>query len=201
MTEKKALEILEAFSQYEYNWNGNGAEPFDKGVINKCRYIIEKMGFIPEIFPTANDSIQFEYKDDSFYIELEVFKDTQKFFVQVFNIPYEAEDFYVSDIDMVIDFWYTLMSMVESLNTKLQEITEYNADCLQEYIFDLESSKRITDFIHSHPASLRSIAYLLDTLQPYIDGEIPINGVPELLKNYHFEQRAGFIRWLDDIDE
>lgn len=56
------------------NWNGNGASHFEASIILKCKEIIKLLPIEPEIYPTANDSIQLEYeKKDGAYLEFDVF--------------------------------------------------------------------------------------------------------------------------------
>ena len=56
------------------NWNGNGASHFDADIIIKCKKIVKLLPIEPEIYPTANASIQLEYeKNDGAYLEFEIF--------------------------------------------------------------------------------------------------------------------------------
>lgn len=66
--------ILDSILKLEKDWNDNNADPFSKILINKCKLIIEDLTVQPDIFPTANDSIQMEYeKDNGSYLEFEIF--------------------------------------------------------------------------------------------------------------------------------
>ena len=55
------LNKLEKISGLKENWNGNGASPFSKTVIKKVRALIKALLIQPEVFPTALNTIQFEY--------------------------------------------------------------------------------------------------------------------------------------------
>ena len=57
------------------NWNNNGANTFSPQLISRSQHLIERLQKQPMIFPTANDSIQFEYeKDNGDYLEFELFE-------------------------------------------------------------------------------------------------------------------------------
>lgn len=65
---------LDKISKYERNWNGYDADPFSEEIINKAREIVNILNIQPYIAPTANDSIQFEYKNkNNDYLEFELF--------------------------------------------------------------------------------------------------------------------------------
>lgn len=57
----ECLEKLNLFTTLEKDWNGYNADPFDPILIEKCKSLINRLDFIPEIFPAADDSIQFEF--------------------------------------------------------------------------------------------------------------------------------------------
>lgn len=72
---KKCSEKLIGISQLETNWNENGAAKFSSGLIVKCYSILIGLPFLPEIFPVADGSIQFEYeKNDGSYLEFNIFE-------------------------------------------------------------------------------------------------------------------------------
>lgn len=68
------LKKLDSFLLYKENWNGYGALPLSEKLISKMRGIIFALNYQPEVFPTACDSIQFEYeKEDGEYLEFELY--------------------------------------------------------------------------------------------------------------------------------
>ena len=68
--------LLNDFSEYKENWNNNGAKPFNKELIDKCREFVNKLEHAPEVFPVANNSIQFEFdKSDGSYLKVNIFDD------------------------------------------------------------------------------------------------------------------------------
>lgn len=88
--EKKFLrlnvDILSEIGELQDNWNNYGAQKFNQELIFKCLRIINStnLKFQPEIFPTANQSIQFEYEpDDQHYLEVEIFNDHIKIYGRV----------------------------------------------------------------------------------------------------------------------
>lgn len=73
----KNIARLESFRNFRANWNGNGALPFRERVIDKAKLILFNLPKQPEIFPTARQSVQFEYeKENGDYLEFEIFEDS-----------------------------------------------------------------------------------------------------------------------------
>lgn len=73
---KKNLSKLNEIESLKKNWNGNGAKAISKKLVNKTKLLIINLDKQPQIFPTANDSIQIEYDgENNSYLELQV---TQK---------------------------------------------------------------------------------------------------------------------------
>lgn len=57
------------------NWNGNGAPKFSDELLAAAKKIVETLSRQPDIFPTARESIQFEYENDlGDYLEFELFE-------------------------------------------------------------------------------------------------------------------------------
>ncbi len=70
---KRNLNKLDAFYHLSDNWNGNGAAPLPSCIIENMKDIIMSLKHQPDIFPTACDSIQFEYeKGSGEYLEFEL---------------------------------------------------------------------------------------------------------------------------------
>ena len=60
-------------ARLEDDWNGNGAGSFSSTLIDKVSHLIDSMDYQPEVFPTACDSIQFEYDtQDGRHLEIEI---------------------------------------------------------------------------------------------------------------------------------
>ena len=66
---------LNQIAALKENWNENGAPAFNKQFIEEMKDILIALPIQPEVFPTANESIQFEYeKDNGSYLEFELFE-------------------------------------------------------------------------------------------------------------------------------
>ena len=80
--ENKCIEKLNEILSLNDNWNENGAKKFDKVFVNKIKSLLKYFPYEPEIFPTANNSIQFEYDLENKYLEIEFFKDKITVFIE-----------------------------------------------------------------------------------------------------------------------
>ena len=103
------LKKLNVISKLHDNWNGYGAEPLQKKLIALTADLIRKLYIQPEIFPTADGTIQLEFeKDNGDYLEFQfsgkglcdVFRlrgDNEEYFKardDSFSINHLVEDFY-----------------------------------------------------------------------------------------------------------
>lgn len=97
------LKKLDQIAVLEDGWNGNKAKAFEKQFILTVRSIITALEIQPEIFPTARDSVQFEYeKEDGSYLEIEINSDDKW---EVFEINRDGEEKYfsiVANIEAII---------------------------------------------------------------------------------------------------
>ena len=67
------LEKLKRISAFNYNWDGYGAEPLPEYLITSASKLIRNLRIQPEIFPTADGTIQLEYeKDNGDYLEIQI---------------------------------------------------------------------------------------------------------------------------------
>lgn len=72
---RKNLLKLYEIKSLKRNWNGNRAKPISRKVVNKTKALIINLEKQPQIFPTANDSIQIEYDgENNSYLELQITK-------------------------------------------------------------------------------------------------------------------------------
>jgi hypothetical protein len=83
----KNLELLGSFLSFETNWNDLSAQKFQESLINFCkRIVVALQNRQLEIYPTGRNSIQMEYeKDDSSYLEFEVFNESKIDMLEVRN--------------------------------------------------------------------------------------------------------------------
>ena len=103
------LKKLDAIASFGDNWNGNGAPPLNRNLINNARSIITSLNIQPEVFPTACDSLQMEYdKEDGAYLEIELKEEA----AEVFSIDSSGNEKYtvilanIDEISKVVSDFY-----------------------------------------------------------------------------------------------
>ena len=75
-TLEENIKRLDEISNLPENWNGYGVSSFSKQHIEKAKKLAKDLEeFNPYVFPTANDSIQFEAETDIQYMEWNIFPD------------------------------------------------------------------------------------------------------------------------------
>ena len=98
------LDRLRDISEFGEDWNGYGAVPIPRIVIEEVRNIILNLEEQPEIFPTADKSIQLEYElPDKSYLEIEV-SENRITAMQIPQEDYENAKFWdlcFDDIDQI----------------------------------------------------------------------------------------------------
>ena len=81
---KRNLAKLEEIKSLKRNWNGNKAKPISKKLVNKTKTLLINLDKQPQVFPTANDSIQIEYDGlKNSYLELQVTKNNELTYFKV----------------------------------------------------------------------------------------------------------------------
>lgn len=65
---------LESFKNLKPGWNGYSASSIDSDVVDESKRILWQLQGLPDVFPTARNSVQIEYEnyDNGNYLELEV---------------------------------------------------------------------------------------------------------------------------------
>lgn len=76
------IEKMKGFTKLEEGWNGNGSKPISCEVFMNARNLLIHLINAPEVFPTACDSIQFEYDFGDNYFEVECTKNGYEVFIQ-----------------------------------------------------------------------------------------------------------------------
>lgn len=104
----KSLARLLEIEQLQDNWNGNGANCFSESILLFARKIVMSSLIQPAIFPTARDSIQFEYENESGdYLELELFENER---VKMFSFDHKGkaltEEINFDSINKVVSKFY-----------------------------------------------------------------------------------------------
>lgn len=77
--------LIKSFLALPNNWNGNGAEAIDKTVVLKAISLLRELEQQPDIFPTARNTIQFEYEHGNDYLEIEIFEEYFNVYKSVAN--------------------------------------------------------------------------------------------------------------------
>lgn len=113
------LNKLIYLSDFEYNWNGNGADRISQSLLNKLWYIVCSLDRQPELFPTASNSIQLEYDGpDNTYLEIEI-TDSEDTEVEVYQIDKNGVDNYFNTIldpdviNKLVDDFYNFEITIE----------------------------------------------------------------------------------------
>jgi len=95
---------LHKYSQFGYNWNLNGAEPFSKELINIVWEKINGLEKQPNVFPAACGCIQFEYSgDNGNYLEFEIYENRIEMFKIIDKIEYEETLPLSEDLNEIIN--------------------------------------------------------------------------------------------------
>lgn len=96
---KLNLDTLIEIKNLGDNWNGNGALAFSESLIDRCSNLVRILKSQPCIFPTAQESIQFEWEtDNGEYIEVELFENG----VNVITMRTENGDWQTSEIEYAV---------------------------------------------------------------------------------------------------
>lgn len=75
---RRNLGAISELAQLKSNWDNNGAEAFSAQLIARCRNLVNTLTHQPDIFPTAQASIQFEWENEiGDYLEIELFENEQ----------------------------------------------------------------------------------------------------------------------------
>ena len=104
------LKKIDLIVSLKENWNANGAGVFSEPFIRNVKSIVMMLDNQPEIFPTANKSIQLEYdKPDGSHMEIELFEngDSEVFEVDAYgNESLLNIDTNVETINKVVNDFY-----------------------------------------------------------------------------------------------
>lgn len=104
------INTILSFKKLGFDWNGGGAEPITDNIIQKALDAINSaaLKFQPEVFPTARQSIQFEYeKSNSNYLEIEIFKDKYSAYSEINEKNTEYESISFNEAIKLIDEFYS----------------------------------------------------------------------------------------------
>ena len=101
------LKTLSGFKQLAADWNGNGAMPFETALLEKAERILQSLAYQPRIFPTARQSVQFEYhRKNGDYLEFEIFDTKIVAYSEQKGQEEERELNFLEDIDTLVKGFY-----------------------------------------------------------------------------------------------
>lgn len=101
------LKKLNRIAGVKDDWNLHGASSFSESLLKLCRNLLLKLNRQPDIFPTANNSIQFEFKNKDDYLEIEIFDDLSHIEYYMKKGGKEIEkSTVVQDVIKVVDQFY-----------------------------------------------------------------------------------------------
>ena len=101
------LNKIYEYSRLQYNWNGNGAEPYTPEVIDLAWSHLMKIEKQPEVFPPAIGAIQFEWeKENGDYLDFEIYADRIELFMIVGGAELEQNLSTDADLNWIVnEFW------------------------------------------------------------------------------------------------
>lgn len=76
---------INSFGSLEENWNFYGATPLSHKTISNALLVLDKLNYLPEAFPTPRNSVQFEYKTEKGYLEIEIYEKSIDIYVEFAN--------------------------------------------------------------------------------------------------------------------
>lgn len=94
MSYYRNAKIIDDFRLLEFNWNGNKAEKIPEAVRKNASLFLDRIRGISDfirVFPTARDSIQFEYTNNGKYVEAELFENQFTLFVDQNEGEFESD--------------------------------------------------------------------------------------------------------------
>lgn len=103
------IQRIEQIKTLTENWNGYGANSFSTQLLERVKSIIMNLSIQPDIFPTAQNSIQLEYeKDDGEYLEFEIFEngDIRQFSISSDGAIFSKDDVLLEEIDGVVKYFH-----------------------------------------------------------------------------------------------
>ncbi len=123
------LERLNSFRLLQPGWNGYDADPLDDVVIGRARDLLLEskiFSFTPEIFPTARDSIQFEYRTEKGeYLEVEIYEDSFGIYMETEDKEREEDDLSRDEIVSIIRAFHAFEEVrSETLRTSSNAASE-----------------------------------------------------------------------------
>lgn len=109
---KKNIEKLDYMAQLDNDWDGYGANKFSKKTISNAKIVLSWLKYNqPNIFPTSESGVQFEFYLDRKYLQIVVNNDNVEFFQtdgeNLSNDIYEEFDYNISRILKLVNLFFT----------------------------------------------------------------------------------------------
>ena len=103
---------IEQIEQLEYNWDGCGALPIPKDIINILKVLLLKLKYEPEVFPTPDETVQLEYAIvPNRHLNIEIISNSNMEIFEIFDDRSCTEDMYKYDADLIISRVNKFMSI------------------------------------------------------------------------------------------
>lgn len=99
-------DLIFSYKDLPDNWNGNGAVSISCNIIKRAITLLSEIEFIPEIFPTARNTVQFEFDKNDNYLEIEIFSDYYNIYQEINGVEKEYRETVVMKIEDVIERFY-----------------------------------------------------------------------------------------------
>ena len=111
ITNPQKIKIKHKIAEYanlKDNWNGNGACTIPTDTVLKAFELLDLLPVVPDVFPTANGTLQFEYeKETGEYLEIEL----QGKNIKVFSIDSKDEE---TNLSIEFDEYEIIQKMARS---------------------------------------------------------------------------------------
>jgi len=96
-----------SFKSLPTNWNLHGASPVSEMVVNKACQLLLLLGvYQPQVFPTARNTVQFEYETDKGYLEFEISEDSIQYFKELGELEEEGSVESMDEVKNLVHQFY-----------------------------------------------------------------------------------------------
>lgn len=130
------IHLLDAYSALNKNWDGYGAEPIDPKIIDRAKQMLDGLAVMPDVYPTSNSTIQFEFERGEDYLEVEIEKDCFKILI-CHNNDYKNAKTMVIPNELKLPDDFIINSLIKSEISSLLESSELPSNKVSESSADL----------------------------------------------------------------
>ena len=160
---------LDDIVKLKKGWNGNDAEPIPEIVIIEARRFLKYIIFDCELFPTAAESVQFEFNFDNAYVEVEITREGYEIYSE-----YNGKEFtWICDYDQLYDVINILKLKANKSREKAVLITgSFNPPTIAHYHMIENSIRDVnTDFVVFGLANNRFVTKKMSRVNGYVYSE------------------------------